>query len=43
MPFDAAEQKKRIRVRLLRRLARVHGKKLLLQLCEKVLAGGHEV
>jgi hypothetical protein len=35
--------KSRIRMRLLRRLARVRGLKLLLQLCEEVLAGGHEV
>ena len=31
------------RVRLLRRLALVHGHKLLLQLCEEVLSRGHEV
>jgi hypothetical protein len=35
--------KSRLRMRLLRRLARVHGGKLLLQLCEEVLARGHEV
>jgi hypothetical protein len=35
--------KNRVRARLLRRLALVHGGELLLQLREEVLAGGHEV